>query len=139
MDHPLGIGQPVIAADVAARNAINTVRPVLVDPARGDYRVLPIDGPPAPPVTPPVAPPVTPPLGPAPTTRLVTRFRAVPVVTGRPVTSAVITFNRAVTSVTAAGYVLKLRPSATGITDAWGMSVSEPVSLAWRMRARARS
>jgi hypothetical protein len=177
VDHPLGIEQPVLAADVAARNAINTVRPVLVDPARGDYRVLPIDGPPAPPVTPPVAPPVTPPLGPAPTTRLVARFRAVTAVTGRTVTSAVITFNRAVTGVTAddfvlvrgrkrfslegveitttdqrtftlsgirrthvaAGYVLKLRPAGSGITDAWGMALSESASVAWRMTRTVRS
>jgi len=44
-DHPLGIEQPALAADVAARNAINTVRPVLVDPARGDYRVVTGTGP----------------------------------------------------------------------------------------------
>jgi hypothetical protein len=38
-DHPLGIEAAALAADVAAHNAINTVRPVLVDPARGDYRL----------------------------------------------------------------------------------------------------
>ena len=38
-DHPLGIEQAPLAADVAARNAINSVRPVRVDPARGAYRL----------------------------------------------------------------------------------------------------
>ena len=113
-DHPLGIEQAPLAADVAARNAINSVRPVLVDPARGDYRVMPIDGVPPPPVTPPVTPPstppgvppVTPPSRPAPTTRLTARFRAVPAVTGRPVTTVVVTFNRGVTGVTIDDFVL---------------------------------
>ncbi len=38
-DHPLGISQPALAADVVAGNAINTVRPVLVDPAHGNFAV----------------------------------------------------------------------------------------------------
>jgi hypothetical protein len=38
-DHPLGIEAALLAADVAAHNAINAIRPVLVDPARGDYRL----------------------------------------------------------------------------------------------------
>jgi Right handed beta helix region len=38
-DHPLGISQPALAADVVAYNAINTVRPVLVDPAHGNFAV----------------------------------------------------------------------------------------------------
>ncbi len=71
--HPLGIETPTLAADVAAHNAINTLRPVLVDPARGDYRLAPSFSPPrytvpaftetlpGSPVTPPVVPPVTPP------------------------------------------------------------------------------
>jgi len=37
-DHPLGVEAPALAADIRAHNAINTVRPRLVDPARGDYR-----------------------------------------------------------------------------------------------------
>jgi hypothetical protein len=36
-DHPLGIEDGSLAAAVTAANAINTVRPVLVDPARGNY------------------------------------------------------------------------------------------------------
>ena len=38
-DHPLGIEADVLAAAVRAGNAINVVRPVLVDPDRGDYRL----------------------------------------------------------------------------------------------------
>jgi hypothetical protein len=38
-DHPLGIASAALAADVAANNAINALRPVLVDPTQGDYRV----------------------------------------------------------------------------------------------------
>lgn len=41
VDHPLGIEDPVLAADILAHNAINTVRPILVDPARGDFRLSP--------------------------------------------------------------------------------------------------
>ena len=36
-DHPLGIGQPALAAAVLAGNAINTVRPVLADAAHGNF------------------------------------------------------------------------------------------------------
>ena len=97
-DHPLGIEQPALAADVAARNAINTVRPVLVDPARGDYRVVTGTGPVQPPVVPPTPP--TPPTPPAPTAPLTAQIRAVAAAAGRPVTSFVVTFNRAVTGVT---------------------------------------
>jgi hypothetical protein len=62
--HPLGIEQPALATDVLARNQINKVRPVLVDPARGDYRVVPGASTPAPtptPVTPPAPTPIPPP------------------------------------------------------------------------------
>ncbi len=38
-DHPLGVESPMLAADIRAHNAINTLRPRLVDPARGDYRL----------------------------------------------------------------------------------------------------
>lgn len=38
-DHPLGIEADQLAAAIAAANTINTLRPQLVDPARGDYRV----------------------------------------------------------------------------------------------------
>ena len=99
--HPLGIEQPALAADVAARNTINTVRPVLVDPARGDYRVAPVAGLPPAPVTPPVP---TPP--PAPTTPITARFRAIAAATARSVTTIVVTFSRAVTGVTRDDFVL---------------------------------
>lgn len=59
--HSLGIEQPALAADVLARNQINTVRPVLVDPARGDYRVVPGGSTPAPPPIPVTPPAPTPP------------------------------------------------------------------------------
>lgn len=107
-DHPLGIEQPGLAADVAARNVINVVRPVLVDPARGDYRVVPVEGLPATPVAPspgPTPQPVpTPP--PAPRVPLTASFRTVAAVTARSVTTFVVTFNRAVTGVTLDDFTL---------------------------------
>ena len=42
----LGIGSPELAARVVATNSINTLRPVLVDPPHGDYRLT--DGSPRP-------------------------------------------------------------------------------------------
>ncbi len=45
--HPLGIGNASLAADVAANNAINTVRPAFADLARGDYRLASSFTPPA--------------------------------------------------------------------------------------------
>lgn len=39
--HALGIEQPALAAAVLAGNAINSVRPVLVDPARGNFALAP--------------------------------------------------------------------------------------------------
>jgi hypothetical protein len=38
-DHPLGVEAAPLAADILVHNAINTLRPRLVDPARGDYRL----------------------------------------------------------------------------------------------------
>jgi hypothetical protein len=73
VEHALGIETQALAADVRAHNAINTLRPVLVDPARGDYRFAPSFTPPryavpaftetlpGVPITPPVDPPVGPP------------------------------------------------------------------------------
>ncbi len=66
--HSLGIDAGPLASDILANNAINTLRPMLVDPENGDYRfaasftlpnpvplpTLPGGGPP--PVTPPPAP-----------------------------------------------------------------------------------
>lgn len=101
-DHPLGIEQVALAADVLGGNSINTVRPVLADPARGDYSL-------APGVVSPVAsvglPPVLPP-APAPSPRLTATFRAVAATTARPVTTLTVTFNRAVRGVTLDDFVL---------------------------------
>jgi len=66
--HSLGIDSGPLASDILAHNAINTLRPVLVDPEGGDYRLaasfalpnpvpLPtLPGGSPPPVTPPPAP-----------------------------------------------------------------------------------
>jgi hypothetical protein len=45
--HPLGIASATLAAEVAATNAINTVRPAFADLARGDYRLTASFTPPA--------------------------------------------------------------------------------------------
>ena len=66
-DHSLGIESSSLATDVLARNAINVVRPVLVDPARGDYR-LALDT---------ALPPPPPPEPPAPLPPLTATFRAI--------------------------------------------------------------
>lgn len=101
-DHPLGIEQAALAADVLAGNAINTVRPVLVDPAHGNYSL-------APGVVSPVAsagvPPVLPP-PPALLPPLKATFRAVAATTARAVTSITVTFNRAVRGVALDDFVL---------------------------------
>jgi hypothetical protein len=101
-DHPLGIEQAALAADVLAGNSINAVRPVLADPARGDYSLTPG-------VVPPVAfaglPPVLPP-PPATLPPLMATFRAVAATTARPVTTLTVTFNRAVRGVTLDDFVL---------------------------------
>jgi hypothetical protein len=101
-DHPLGIEQAALAADVLAGNAINTVRPVLVDPAHGNYSL-------APGVVSPVVsaglPPVLPP-PPALLPPLKATFRAVAATTARAVTSITVTFNRAVRGVALDDFVL---------------------------------
>ena len=113
-DHPLGIEQPALAVAVLAGNAINTVRPVLADPARGDYSL-------APGVVPPVAsaglPPVLPP-APAPLPRLTATFRAVAAATGRPITTLTVTFNRAVRGVTLNDFVLLRGRTAASLAGA---------------------
>lgn len=113
-DHPLGIEQPALAVAVLAGNAINTVRPVLADPARGDYSL-------APGVVPPVAsaglPPVLPP-APAPLPRLTATFRAVAAATGRPITTLTVTFNRAVRGVTLDDFVLLRGRTAASLAGA---------------------
>lgn len=66
--HSLGIDAGSVASDILANNAINSLRPVLVDPANGDYRFSPsfslpnpvplptLPGGNPPPVAPPPAP-----------------------------------------------------------------------------------
>ncbi|MFM9196940.1 MAG: right-handed parallel beta-helix repeat-containing protein [Planctomycetia bacterium] len=162
-DHPLGIEQPALAADVLANNAINTVRPVFVDPERGDFRL-------APGVVPPVvAPVVIPP--PAPLPPLTATFGTVAAATARALTSITVRFNRAVRGVSlddfllvrgraavplagaritttdritytisnlrathlAGGYSLRLKALGTGIVDADGAALGGAATVAWRM------
>ena len=113
-DHPLGIEQAALAADVLAGNAINTVRPVLADPARGDYSlapgvVLPVPSAGLPPVLPPP---------PAPSPRLTATFRVVAATTARPITSITVTFNRAVRGVTLDDFVLLRGRTAASLAGA---------------------
>ena len=100
VDHALGIEQPGLATQLRADNAINTVRPVLADPARGDYRVV---SPSRPPVTPPPAPPTPPP---TPVPPLAATFQSVADSTGQALTTITVTFNRAVRGVTLDDFVL---------------------------------
>jgi len=113
-DHPLGIEQASLAADVLIGNAINSVRPVLADPAHGDYSL-------APGVASPVAsagvPPVLPPL-PAPLPALKATFRAVAATTARAVTTLTVTFNRAVRGVTLDDFVLLRGRTAASLAGA---------------------
>jgi len=162
-DQPLGIESAPLAADVLARNAINTLRPVLVDPARGDYRLA------ADPGLPPTAPPPVPP--PAPLPPITAFFRVVGATVARTITSVVVQFSRPVTGVTlddfvlrrgrtplslagsriattdgrtftissirgtnvAGGYTLQLKAAGTGIADAAAVAFARPTALAWRM------
>lgn len=99
--HALGIESPTLAAVVLARNAINTTRPALVDPARGDYRLA--AGSPVPPgwqgtaVAPPVVTPPT--VTPRPAPPLTAAFAAIPATPGRALTAFTVTFSRAVRGV----------------------------------------
>jgi hypothetical protein len=159
----LGVEGAALAAAIRAANTINTVRPTLVDPARGDYRLL--TQPPA-----PVAPPVRPPLPP-----LSAAFRAIAApAAGRPVTSVTITFSRPVRGVTLddfvlarggsvvslagtritsrdgrsftiagiprtaapGGYALRLKTVGTGIVDAAGTGLAAGARTTWTMPAR---
>jgi hypothetical protein len=98
-DHSLGIEQPGLAAQIRADNSINTVRPVLADPARGDYRVVSPVLPSQPPVTPP--PPPQP-----PTPALAATFQTVAATTAQALTTITVTFTRAVRGVTLDDFVL---------------------------------
>ena len=113
-DHPLGIEQVALAADVLGGNSINTVRPVLTNPARGDYSL-------APGVVSPVVsaglPPVLPPPS-APSPRLTATFRVVAATTARPVTTLTVTFNRAVRGVTLDDFVLLRGRTAASLAGA---------------------
>jgi hypothetical protein len=102
-DHPLGIEQAGLAAAVRGGNAINTLRPVLRDPARGDYRVSAAPGIPL-----GVGPQgdIGPTPSPAPTS-LAAAFAGVPVETTTALTSVSLTFARPVTGVTLDDFVLK--------------------------------
>jgi hypothetical protein len=162
-DHPLGIEQPALAAAVRAGNAINTLRPALVDPARGDYRVVAAPGIPA------SAGPQGD-IGPR-ASALTAAFGGVPAETAAPLTTLTITFARPVTGVTLDDFVLKrgtaflplsgmtlttsdnrtfvlagipgttvagtyrirLKGQATGIVDAFGLSPVPPILATWRM------
>lgn len=102
-DHPLGIEQSGLAAAILAGNAINAMRPTLVDPARGDYRVVATAG------VPVSAGPqgdIGPLLSPAPSS-LTASFGGVPVETAVALTSVTIAFARPVTGVTLDDFVLK--------------------------------
>jgi hypothetical protein len=162
-DHSLGVEQPALAADVMANNAINTVRPVFVDPDRGDFRL-------APGVVPPVvAPVVIPP--PAPLPPLAATFGTVAAATAQALTSITVRFNRSVRGVTlddfvlvrgrtavplagarittsdritytisnlrgthlAGGYALRLKGFGTGIVDADGGALGGAATVAWRL------
>jgi hypothetical protein len=162
-DHPLGVEQAGLAAAILGGNAINTLRPVLRDPARGDYRVIAAPGMPATAgpqgdIGPRVAP-------------LTAAFGGVPVETAAPLTSLTLTFARAVTGVTlddfvlkrgteflspagmtltttdnrtytlsripgttvAGTYIIRLKGQGTGITDAFGLAPVPPILATWRM------
>lgn len=162
-DHPLGVEQAGLAAAILGGNAINTLRPALRDPARGDYRVIAAPGMPATAgpqgdIGPRVAP-------------LTAAFGGVPVETAAPLTSVTLTFARAVTGVTlddfvlkrgteflspagmtltttdnrtftlsripgttvAGSYIIRLRGQGTGIVDAFGLTPVPPILATWRM------
>lgn len=114
-DHSLGIEQESLAAAIRSGNAINTLRPTLVDPARGDYRLVAAPG------LPTLAGPQGDigPVLPPPPTSLAAAFGGVPAETAAAVTSLTITFARPVTGVTLDDFVLR-RGSAllplTGMT-----------------------
>jgi len=151
-DLPLGIEPPALAAQVTARNAINSRRPVLADPARGDYRV--VSGGPA------AAAPLPP---------LTVTLQVVAAAAGQPVTTIAVTFNRPVQGVSIDDFVLRrgttemplagaavttidgrvwmvtslpgtrsagtwsltLKARATGILDAFGAVLDRPRGVAW--------
>jgi len=80
----------------AAHNAINTVRPVLVDPVHGNYAVVsPILTPTSVSTRPPIT--ATPPVSLPP---LVATFQTVAATMSQAITSMTVTFNRAVRGVT---------------------------------------
>lgn len=162
-DHPLGIEQDGLAVAILGGNAINTLRPVLRDPARGDYRVIAAPGIPA-----TVGPQGD--IGPR-AAPLTAAFGGVPSETGTPLTSVTLTFARAVTGVTlddfvlkrgtefvplagmtlattdnrtytlsripgttvAGSYIVRLKGQGTGIADALGLAPVPPTLATWRM------
>jgi hypothetical protein len=155
-DHPLGIEQPALAAQVAAPNVFNVRRPVLADPARGDYRVV-------------TGGPATAPPRPA----LAVVLQVVAPAAGAPVTTVSVTFSRPVQGVSIDDFVLRrgtteialagaavttidgrvwmvtglpgtraagtwsliLKARATGILDAFGAVLDRPRGVAWLQAA----
>lgn len=163
VDHSLGIEEPALAAAVHAGNAINTLRPALVDPARGNYRVVAAPGIPA------SAGPQGD-IGPL-VTALTAAFGGIAAEVAAPLTTLTLTFSRPVTGVTlddfvlkrgtaflplggmtlttsdnrtyvlagipgttvAGTYIIRLRGQATGIVDAFALSPVPPTLAMWRM------
>ncbi|MBM4012411.1 MAG: right-handed parallel beta-helix repeat-containing protein [Planctomycetes bacterium] len=114
-DHPLGIEQDGLAAAVRAGNAINVRKPALVDPARGDYRVVAATG------IPVNAGPQGD-IGPArPPAPLTAAFGGVPVTTATALTSVTLSFARPVTGVTLDDFVLK---RGTALLSPAGMTLT---------------
>lgn len=162
-DHSLGFEQEGLAAAIRAGNAINSLRPAVIDPVRGDYRVVAAPGIPA-----SVGPQGD--IGPR-AAPLTAAFGGVPIETTTPLTSVTLTFARAVTGVSlddfvlkrgteflslagmtitttdnrtftiahipgtnvAGPYVVRLKGRATGITDAFGLAPAPPILATWRM------
>jgi hypothetical protein len=127
-DHPLGIEQPGLAAAILTGNAINSLRPVLVDPARGDYRLVAATGIPA-----GVGPQgdIGPLLPPAPVP-LTATFGGVPPETAVAVRSVTITFARPVTGVTLDDFVLKRGSTLLALTGTTlSTTDNRTYTLAW--------
>ncbi|MFM7185600.1 MAG: right-handed parallel beta-helix repeat-containing protein [Planctomycetota bacterium] len=165
-NHPLGIEQEGLAAAVFGGNAINTLRPALRDPARGDYGVIaapgiPSNAGPQSDIGPRAAP-------------LTAAFGGVPIETATPLTSVTLTFARVVTGVTlndfvlkrgteflslagmtltttdnrtytlaqipgttvAGTYTIRLKGHGTGITDSVGLSPAPPILATWHVISR---
>ena len=119
--HPLGIEQPALAADVAARNAINTVRPVLVDPARRDFRVV---------------------TGVTRDDFVLSRGNRLLSLAGASITTSdnqTFTISGLRGTNLAGSYSLRLKAAGTGIADAWATTFARPTTVGWRMTRTVRA